>query len=438
MRATVVGAAFVTSMLGLSVALAPAACSTDPAAEDDPNNPGGGSSGRSPPGQATDGRKNGTETDVDCGGESGNKCGDGKACVAAGDCASGICQNTCQAPSPTDGVKNGDETDVDCGGSSGKPCAAGQGCNTHADCTTDGCDFAKKCAIARSCTAEAGGATCGSGSIDNATKQHESCCKTVEVPRPAGQGGPYFLDKYLVTAGRLRAFVERTGGNPRAFVQSLPEGGFVGWKHAWDERVPSSTAEVNFALASGGNHRGCDIGGGSNARTYWMTDAENDALGEGHHPANGQSVLDAKVLICVETLFLYALCAWDGARLPSVSEVTFAWTAGESRRFPWGADANDANHSSDNEAHDYPPGYAINWVNVPEPGRYPAGYGKWGHADLVGTVFHLTRDITGSNVKVVTSGSWETAHTISVGSADNALDRAYWAYGGRCARESAN
>ena len=29
------------------------------------------------------------------------------------------------------------------------------------------------------------------------------------VDRPAAKGGPYVLDKYLVTAGRMRAFIER-------------------------------------------------------------------------------------------------------------------------------------------------------------------------------------------------------------------------------------
>src|SRR5579872_3323684 len=65
-----------------------------------------------------DGVKNGMETDVDCGGPVCGPCAAGKACTAATDCTTAVCQgNLCVAASCMDGVKNGDETDVDCGGS---------------------------------------------------------------------------------------------------------------------------------------------------------------------------------------------------------------------------------------------------------------------------------------------------------------------------------
>jgi hypothetical protein len=204
--------------------------------------------------------------------------------------------------------------------------------------------------------------------------------------------------------------------------------------------VPDSLDAVNFMLGNGGTRNGCDLGA-SKARTYWMSDATNQGLGDvGVHPANSQATLDAKVLNCVNLMLVYAMCAWDGARLPSASEVLFAWQAGENRTFPWGNQANDATRSSDNEVHDFPPGFAVNWVNVPEPGRYPLGYGKFGHADLVGTVFHFTRDINAANTMWarVNSGSWETAHTIVASSMQTGINVAYWAYGGRCAREAAN
>jgi alpha-tubulin suppressor-like RCC1 family protein len=77
------------------------------------------------PGQeatCTDGVKNGTETDVDCGG----------SCPA---CAVGPGQEaTC-----TDGVKNGTETDVDCGGSCGGTCASGKTCAAAGDCKSADC-----------------------------------------------------------------------------------------------------------------------------------------------------------------------------------------------------------------------------------------------------------------------------------------------------------
>lgn len=66
----------------------------------------------------TDGKKNGKETDIDCGGPTCPACADEKTCKSGTDCSSGVCTNSiCQAPSCTDGVKNGNEIGVDCGGS---------------------------------------------------------------------------------------------------------------------------------------------------------------------------------------------------------------------------------------------------------------------------------------------------------------------------------
>jgi len=72
----------------------------------------------------TDGIKNGTETDIDCGGSCTTKCQNGKGCGVNGDCSSSICTGgVCQAaPTCSDGIKNGTETGVDCGGSC-PPCA---------------------------------------------------------------------------------------------------------------------------------------------------------------------------------------------------------------------------------------------------------------------------------------------------------------------------
>lgn len=73
----------------------------------------------------TDGKKNGKETDIDCGGSTCPACGDGKTCKNSTDCSSGVCSfGHCQIPSCIDGVKNENETGVDCGGSC-KPCLKG-------------------------------------------------------------------------------------------------------------------------------------------------------------------------------------------------------------------------------------------------------------------------------------------------------------------------
>jgi hypothetical protein len=87
----------------------------------------------------TDGARSGAETDVDCGGGC-SPCAAGQACLVPADCASGSCeQNVCTTPSScVNGARDGDESDVDCGGSCG-PCGPGQACGAPSDCTPGDC-----------------------------------------------------------------------------------------------------------------------------------------------------------------------------------------------------------------------------------------------------------------------------------------------------------
>jgi hypothetical protein len=125
------------------------ACSSDAATV-----PGDGDAGLTPAPTATtppvtcgDGVKNGSETDVDCGGSCPAACGTGKGCAAAADCSTAVCNaNVCAAPSCTDLAKNGAETDVDCGGTCPNKCASAAGCAVAGDCTSGVCDTTtKKC-----------------------------------------------------------------------------------------------------------------------------------------------------------------------------------------------------------------------------------------------------------------------------------------------------
>ena len=93
-----------------------------------------------------DGKKNGMESDVDCGG-SCDPCADGRFCVAGDDCMNGICTSgSCVAPSCSDGVKNGNELDVDCAGSCGAgKCKEGQACDDNTQCVSQLCAGTNVC-----------------------------------------------------------------------------------------------------------------------------------------------------------------------------------------------------------------------------------------------------------------------------------------------------
>ena len=91
----------------------------------------------------TDGVKNGNETDLDCGGPDCGPCADTKLCAASGDCSSSVCSGsplTCQAPLCTDTVKNGTESDVDCGGATCPKCAPNKACTANGDCVGGSCN----------------------------------------------------------------------------------------------------------------------------------------------------------------------------------------------------------------------------------------------------------------------------------------------------------
>lgn len=309
---------------------------------------------------ATDGVQNGDETDVDCGGSSAPGCDAQKKCAVGSDCASGVCKDvgdglTCQAPSPTDGVKNGDETDVDCGGGGNPKCAVTRTCKVDDDCESDGCAYDGRCVLRRSCTAHHGGDTCGAGGAGGVgPADWESCCATA----PAGNGGVQ-MNKYQVTAGRMRVFLERVKGDVRSVVQQARandqlHGAIL--DAAWDLYLPTSMEGCDALddcgpselsdYEYGGNPaeayqgvytsalrhiggtmfdgqslptQGCRIDS-PGTHSYWM-DAATQANYFGDAPSDyGQDVYDTKPLNCVNYLMAQAFCVWDGGRLETQAE----------------------------------------------------------------------------------------------------------------------
>ena len=122
--------------------------------------------GLPPPGTCSDGTKNGTETDVDCGGGTCKKCSDGDLCAVATDCTSNVCEAACtgllcfpgtrdlkcRPAQCNDGVKNGNETSVDCGGDACPRCSVGDKCKVASDCESNVCTGGL--CVAAACTAD--------------------------------------------------------------------------------------------------------------------------------------------------------------------------------------------------------------------------------------------------------------------------------------------
>ncbi len=404
------------------------------------------------PANLPDGVKNGDETDVDCGGSSANKCADGKSCAKGEDCASAVCKaGVCASPAPDDGMKNADETDVDCGGTKAPKCATGKGCATDGDCASDACTYDKKCTDAKSCTGHFGGDTCGAGETGAAGAQHESCCTRAGVTdRPAAQGGPFEIDKYLATAGRMRAFVERYQGNLKAWAATNP----AGWNDAWTANLPGSMDEALDALGPN-NKRGCNVKN-QGGRTYWQGPIDGDAAEVSDFT---KDQLDEKALNCVPWHLAQALCVSDGGRLATGAEIAWVFEnrgrQGGPTTYPWqwkDTTAYNAKTPDPRLAHQYnyetPNAPAtmrmasFNGSTYPldhafymaPPGRFPAGANMHGVQDAAGNMLVWT----GDKAKGFTwTMSWEQHDkklTVDTWQAADGPD-GYYAIGFRCAKD---
>ncbi|HSO33741.1 MAG TPA: hypothetical protein VLT33_14510 [Labilithrix sp.] len=200
-----------------------------------------------------DGKKNLDETDIDCGGATAPKCANGKACLAKTDCVDDYCADAtkkCTAPTYEDGVQNGTETDLDCGGTGPgmKKCAETKSCLVDGDCN-GACKYDKTCIDTPSCKPRFGGDTCGSGgpgSIPLTAAAYESCCRSLPTGyADANQPGKaVYLDKYEITAGRMRAFLDavaaQNGGVPDVKGYMATHRPASRWNPGWENALPAA------------------------------------------------------------------------------------------------------------------------------------------------------------------------------------------------------
>jgi formylglycine-generating enzyme required for sulfatase activity len=233
------------------------------------------------------------------------------------------------------------------------------------------------CAHWPSCR-HAGGDGCGTGT---------SCCivdpvtagavdRRNDTNQPATVSA-FALDRYEVTVGRFRAFVDAGGATqavPPAFgVGAHPKIPGSGWSVTWNVRLPATVADLKSSLANG----------------TW-TDAP---AGNEHQPIDQVSWFEA-----------FAFCAWDGGRLPTLAEWYRAANGGDDRMYPWSSPPTDQTIDSTFASYNCafsPPARScdINGVcsgcafaDIAPVGSYPTHAAKFGHLDLAGNLGELVLD----------------------------------------------
>ncbi len=181
-----------------------------------------------------------------------------------------------------------------------------------------------------------------------------------EQPEHAVTVSGFALDRFEVTVGRMRRFVEQFDGavpGVGAGAHPLIEG--TGWKGEWDAELPESREALLAQLFEPELAPFCN----------W-TAAPGDR--------------EAAPVNCVSWYVAFAFCAWDGGRLPTEAEWEYAAAGGdENRLYPWGATEPDETLANFGGRDAY--------VSVPV-GSKPAGAGRYGHEDLAGSMWEWTYD----------------------------------------------
>jgi formylglycine-generating enzyme required for sulfatase activity len=181
-----------------------------------------------------------------------------------------------------------------------------------------------------------------------------------ELPEHAARVDFYGLDRYEVTVGRMRRFVETYD---KTALLALLDGGAgahptlsgLEWQSGWDDELPDNATLLQADLA-------CDV-------ATWTDNAGNNET----YPIN-----------CVSWYLAYAFCAWDEGRLPTAAEWERAAIGGEENRlYPWGSDAPSASlaNYSDTDA-----------TPLVDVFAKPDGAGRWNHRQIAGSVWEWVFD----------------------------------------------
>jgi formylglycine-generating enzyme required for sulfatase activity len=198
-----------------------------------------------------------------------------------------------------------------------------------------------------------------------------------ELPEHDATVAAFALDKYEVTVGRFRKFVEdfnawhvetdnpadNAGANPN--VDQATATSDTGWGRSWDASqvdFPTSASKLTERLK-------CIEG------DYTWTDSPGSTVEESY-PIN-----------CVSWYEAFAFCVWDGGRLPTEAEWEYAAAGGtQNRRYPWGAVRPDFDRTNYLSLNLLGPKLAVGSKLA------TGGTGYFGHADQAGSMWEWTFD----------------------------------------------
>jgi formylglycine-generating enzyme required for sulfatase activity len=211
---------------------------------------------------------------------------------------------------------------------------------------------------------------------------NQDCCASPLVPGGSfnrnndpnypGTISDFRLDKFEVTVGRFRAFVNAGMGTqkspPVAWSGANPHIPFSGWDPSWNSALPADSTALQSVLSGSG----CNLYG-NDPVTWTSAPVSTD-----NRPVN-----------CVSWFVSFAFCIWDNGRLPTEAEWSYAASGGaEQRYWPWSnppsSNAIDASYA------DYQG--SANALPLNPVGSFPKGDGKWGQSDLVGNSIERVLD----------------------------------------------
>jgi formylglycine-generating enzyme len=180
----------------------------------------------------------------------------------------------------------------------------------------------------------------------------------------------FVLDKYEVTVGRFRKFVEAQQGTqqhpPAAGSGAHPHITSSGWDASWNSSLVASTAALVAAVK-------CD----ATYQTWTDVPGANENL-----PIN-----------CVDWYEAEAFCVWDGAFLPSEAEWNYAASGGnEQRAYPWSNPPSSLTVDCSYANYDNSTGLCVADGTNHVGSTSPKGDGKWGQTDLAGSLWEWTLD----------------------------------------------